>query len=275
MIKKLSVVVLVALLLTSALFLFACDSSADKEYIGIISAMENEIAALIEEAKIERIDEIGGEKYYVGTLRGQNVVITKSGIGKVYVAAGATLLMSKYNLSQLIFTGIAGGVAEGTEVLDEIIATRLVEHDYGLLTNEGFVWRSGDPGFGDREGEYYYCDETLVNLAYAAAVQVLGAEHVFKGTIATGDQFIASEEYVARLQRDYDAYACEMEGAAVAKICIANDKPFVVIRALSDKADGKAHDSYADFGDVAANNSSRIVLAMLDAIKAQREQPAA
>lgn len=264
--RKVIGVVLTIVLIMTALCLVACEPKTDKTYIGIISAMDNEIAALVAEAKIDRIDEIGGNKYYVGTLRGHNVVITKSGIGKVYVTAGATLLLDNYPISSIIFTGIAGGVAEGTNVLDEVIATRLVEHDYGLLSNEGFVWKSGDPGFGDQEGEYYYSDKTLVDLAYAAAVQVLGKEHVFKGTIATGDQFIASEEYVARLQHDYDAYACEMEGAAVAKICIANDIPFIVIRALSDKADGKAHESYANFGNIAAENSCKIVIAMLDAL---------
>lgn len=266
MIKKLISIVLITILLICALCLVACETKSNKEYIGIISAMDNEIASLIEEAHIDHIDEICGEKYYVGTLRGQNVVITKSGIGKVYVTAGATTLFNSYSISKVIFTGIAGGVAEGTNVLDEVIATRLVEHDYGLLTNDGFVWKSGDPGFGNQEGEYYYCDQTLIDLAYTAAVQVLGTTHVFKGTIATGDQFIASEEYVAKLQHDYDTYACEMEGAAVAKLCVANNKPFVVIRALSDKADGKAHESYADFGDIAAANSCKIVLAMLDAL---------
>ena len=93
---------------------------------------------------------------------------------------------------------------------------------------------------------------------------ILGEEHVFKGTVATGDQFIANSEYVQKLQSDYDAYACEMEGAAAAVICIKYNTPFVVIRALSDKADGKAHESYENFGDIAADNSSRIVLEMLD-----------
>lgn len=257
------------ILLTSALCLVACESKSDKEYIGIISAMDNEIAALVAETNIDRIDEIGGEKYYVGTLRGQNVVITKSGIGKIYASSGATLLLTSYPISNVIFTGIAGGVAEGTNVLDEVICTSVVEHDYGLLTDEGFFWKSGDPGFGNQEGEYYYCDQHLVDLAYQAATQVLaGTEHtVFKGVVATGDQFIASKDYVAKLQHDYNAYACEMEGAAVAKICIAYKMPFVVLRALSDKADGEAHESYANFGKIAANNSCKIVLALLEALE--------
>ena len=92
-------------------------------------------------------------------------------------------------------------------------------------------------------------------------------KHVFKGTVATGDQFIANSEYEGELQRDYDAYACEMEGAAAAVVCIKYETPFVMIRALSDKADGNAHDSYENFGDIAADNSSQIVIKMLDSIE--------
>lgn len=277
--KKISaILILTTVLLVLAVCFVACDKSAengktpDKRYIGIISAMDNEIAALVKEADIEREDMVGGEKYYVGKLRGQNVVITKSGIGKVFASSGATILLDNYNIEKLIFTGIAGGVADGTDVLDEIVATSLVEHDYGIITNEGFEWRSGDPGFGDKPGEYYECDKALVDIAYNAAVKVLGAEFVHKGTIATGDQFIASEEYVAMLQTKYNAVACEMEGASVAKICIRYGVPFVVIRALSDKADGKAHESYADFGDIAAENSCNIVFEILDALGEAEKQ---
>ena len=277
--KKISaILILTAVLLVFVVSFVACDKSAeknpapDKQYIGIISAMDNEIAALVEDADIEREDTVGGEKYYVGKLRGQNVVITKSGIGKVFASSGATILLDNYNIKKLIFTGIAGGVADGTDVLDEIVATSLVEHDYGIITNDGFEWRSGDPGFGDKPGEYYECDKALVDIAYNAAVKVLGAEFVHKGTIATGDQFIASEEYVAMLQTKYNAVACEMEGASVAKICIRYGVPFVVIRALSDKADGKAHESYADFGDIAAENSCNIVFEILEALSEAEKQ---
>lgn len=260
----------IAVLITiAALFVVLCGCGKKQEdtaYIGIISAMDNEIAILLKEASVERVDEIADVEYYIGTLRGQPVIITRAGIGKVRASSGITAMFNKYNISKVIFTGIAGGVADGTQVLDEIIATRLVEHDYGIVTNDGFVWRSGDPGFGDKEGEYYYCDPQLVDLAYASSVQVVGEEHTFKGTVATGDQFIASEEYVKRLQEQYDAYACEMEGASVAVICLKYGKPFVVIRSLSDKADGNAHDSYENFGDIAGANSSNIVLKMLESL---------
>lgn len=261
--KRLIAIMMTAILLAAALV--GCANTVDKkEYVGIVSAMDNEIAVLLDEAKIDRVDEIGGVKYHVGTLRGQNVVITRSGIGKVRASAGVTAMFNEYNISKVLFTGIAGGVKDELAVMDEVIATRLVEHDYGIIGNDGFTWLSGDPGMGGKKGEYYACDEGLVNLAYEAAVAVVGAGHAWKGVIATGDQFIASETYVERLKNDYDAYACEMEGASVAVVCIQYGKPFVVVRALSDKADGHAHESYENFGDVAGANSSRIVLKMLE-----------
>ena len=247
------------------LALSACNGAKEKkEYIGIISAMDNEIKLLVNQAKIDKMDSIGGIDYYVGTLRDKNVVITRSGIGKIRASSGVTTMINDYNIKEVYFTGIAGGLLDEEEVLDVVIADKLVEHDYGRLTNDGFVWTGGDPGKGTDKGEYYECDPELVKLAYTCALDVMGEEHVFKGTIATGDQFIESEEYCNTLRNNFNAYACEMEGASIAVVCKNYDIPLVVIRALSDKADGKAHESYEDFGDLAADHSSKIVLKMLE-----------
>ena len=264
--KKLYVLFLICVVLS--VFVCGCTPKTEEptEYIGIISAMDNEIDLLLEDAVIDHVDTIADVEYHVGSLHGQPVVITRAGIGKIRAASGVTTMLIKYPISKVIFTGIAGGVADETQVLDEVIASRIVEHDYGILTNDGFEWRSGDPGVGDESGIYYQCDPELVQLAYDAAVEVVGKDHVFKGTIATGDQFIANSKYVEQLRSDYDAYACEMEGAAAAVVCIKYEIPFIVIRSLSDKADGNAHESYENFGDIAADNSSRIVLKMLDSI---------
>ena len=268
--KKLFALFLVCIILS--VFVCGCTPKTEepKEYIGILSAMDNEIAILLEKAEIERVDTIADMEYNIGSLYGQPVVIARAGIGKILAASGVTTMLMNYPISKVIFTGIAGGVADETQVLDEVVATRLVEHDYGILTNDGFKWCSGDPGSGGEAGVYYDCDPQLVKFAYDAAVEVIGEDHVFKGTIATGDQFIANSKYVEELRKDYDSYACEMEGAAAAVVCIRFDTPFVVLRALSDKADGKAHDSYENFGKIAADNSSRIVIKMLDYIGNRR-----
>ncbi len=240
----------------------ALKSCESMEYIGIISAMQNEIDLLLSQANIDHTDTIGGVDFNVGKLCGQDVIIAKSGVGKILSSAGITAMLNNYRISKVIFTGIADGVGDDTRVLDEVIATKLVQHDYGQITSDGFEWHDGSVN----ENGYYSCDKELVDLAYASAVELLGEEHVFKGTIATGDQFIASEDYVNNLQEDFDAIACEMEGASIAIVCIQYDVPFVVIRAMSDKADGKAHETYDNMADIAADNSSGIVINMLNSI---------
>ena len=228
--RKFAVVLAVLLLF----FCAACGSQTKKstERIGIISAMDNEVALLLTEAEIDHVDTIGGVDFHVGTLRGQPVVIMRSGIGKVMAASAATAMLNNYP-----------------------------------ITNDGFVWSSGVTGEEMGEKVFYTCDPDLVDLAFEAAVQVVGEDHVFKGTVATGDQVVASEEYVRRLQQDFDAIACEMEGASIAAVCTQYGMPFVVIRAMSDKADGNAHESVDNMGDLAADNSSRIVIQMMDAMR--------
>lgn len=264
--KYIAGVLLILFLIPLVLSACSSEKKQTKEYTAIVSAMDNEIELLLGEAKIERVETIADTKYHIGTLREQPVIITKAGIGKVRAASCVSAMFNRFPVSRVVFTGIAGGIRDDEQVLDQVIATKLVQHDYGTLTNEGFVWNSGDPGAGYNGGEYYECDKHLTALAYQAAVEVVGKDHVFQGTVATGDQFVASESYVKKLDKDYQALACEMEGASVAIVCRQYEKPFAVIRALSDKADGKAHKSYGNFGDTAAKNSNQIVLKILEAL---------
>lgn len=259
-------ILILAVFMLCMLLTSGCQSQkeAAAQYIGIVSAMDNEIELLLKEAKIDHIDTIGGVDYHVGTLHDFPVVITRAGIGKIRAASGVTALLNSYPILSVVFTGIAGGIADDTQVLDEVIATDLLEHDYGALTNDGFLWIRGDPAVSKEPGESYPCDPEMVELAYEAAVRVMGEEHVHKGTIVTGDQYISSEKRAQELKENHDAIACEMEGAAIAVVCRQYETPFVVIRALSDKADGHAHKSYENFADTAAYNSSRIILDVLD-----------
>ena len=160
--------------------------------IGIISAMDNEISLLLENIDNVQEEQFAGRTYYSGELCGHHVVIVKAGIGKVRAATGAAALLDHYDLSGVIFTGIAGGTGDETQVLDVVIATDLVQHDYGQITDDGYEWT----GRNNDVGGYYYCDPILVQQAYESAKNVVGEEHTFMGTIATGDQFVASESYV-------------------------------------------------------------------------------
>lgn len=242
-----------------------CGGQGKTSYIGIVSAMDIEIDLLLEQTQIQETKNLGNVTMYAGTLKGKNVVISKAGIGKINASSGFTSVLHHYDLSKVIFSGVAGGVKDEEKVLDQVVGTKIVEHDYGYWGNDGFVWCGGDPGQKE-PGEYYLCDPDLVELAYQCSLDVVKDQQVFKGVIATGDQFIASSEYVRYLDEEFDAYACEMEGAAIAKVCQAHDKPFVIMRTLSDKADGEAHETYADFMDEAGDQSSAIVLKMLESL---------
>ena len=232
--------------------------------MAIISAMKVELDALVEAAEIEKETVIGGKTFYVGTLNGQDVVMVQAGVGKVMAANGTAALLNNFTVKGVIFTGIAGGVGDDVNVMDMVIGTALVQHDYGTETNDGFVWNG--KAAADSETGLIPVDENLAKLAYASACSVLGEEKVHQGIIATGDQFIASETYVAELQEKFDALACEMEGAAVARVCDQYDIPCTVIRCMSDKADGIARDTYAFNYTEASNTSASVVMNMMETL---------
>lgn len=231
--------------------------------IGIISAMNSELQFLIDTATVARSEEFGGMTFHQGTLNGKKVVLVKGGIGKSLSAACTATLISRYNVRNIIFTGIAGGVQKDTNVLDVVIGTALATHDYGTQTNDGYVWRPGPDNISTIPA-----DPQLVELAFQVATEVANEEQVavHKGVIVSGDQFIASETYVNFLRDQFDAYATEMEGSSVALVAMKFGIPFVVIRVNSDLADGNAHEAIENFGGRAALISQRIVLKLLDSL---------
>ena len=251
-----------------AVITFAEETPADEPYvqpIGIMSAMDSELALLLETADIAGSRMIGGTEYHYGKLEGKDVVLVRAGVGKSLASACTAVLIHEFNVSSVIFTGIAGGVGDDVGVLDVVIATDLILHDYGRVTADGFEW-NGRAGVNPETGAIPV-DKVLSDLAYEAAITVVGEEGTFRGTIVTGDQFIMSDPYVTELQEKFDALACEMEGASVARVAYAFDTPVVVIRCMSDKADGLAHEVIEDFGDQAADISAGIVIEFLKNIE--------
>ncbi|MFK4785575.1 5'-methylthioadenosine/adenosylhomocysteine nucleosidase [Fusobacterium sp. MFO224] len=228
------------------------------EKIGIIGALDAEIDILLNSMENKREIKIGKTVFYEGRLSEKDVVVFKCGVGKVNAAIGANTAILKFDVSKIIFTGIAGAIDNKLNILDLVISTDLVQHDFDLT---GF----GYPlGLIDGEKSIKFkADETLVTIANNSATKILGEDKVYLGTIATGDQFVANKRQVNFIGETFGAKATEMEGAAVAQVALNYDIPFVVLRAMSDKADGSAHMDYNEFKPVAADHSAKIVVDML------------
>ncbi len=248
--KKLT---LILTLLTSTLTL--------AERIAIIGAMDSEIKILLSQMKDVKKEEKASIAFYKGKLENKDVVVFKSGIGKVNAAMGTTIAMEEYNVNKIIFTGVAGATNNNLNITDVVISDYLVQHDYDTTvfgTKKGAVPGSVDTKFS--------ADENLIKIAKNSAEKVLGKNKVYIGTIATGDQFIADKTTVQSLETTFGAWAVEMEGASVAHVANLYRVPVVVIRSISDKADGSAHMNYSDFVTIAADNSAKIVMDMLTQI---------
>lgn len=228
------------------------------EKIAIIGALDAEIEILINSMSQKSETIIGKTTYYEGKLSKKNVVIFKCGVGKVNAAIGSNTAILKFNATKIIFTGIAGAIDPSLNILDIVISTDLVQHDFDLT---GF----GCPlGLIDGEKSIKFkASKELIKLAYDSAIKILGEDKVTTGTIATGDQFVANKERVFFIGETFKAKATEMEGASVAQVASNYDIPFVVLRAMSDKADGSAHMDYSEFKSLAADHSAKIVLNML------------
>ena len=269
--KTLSLMLVIVMTVSLGVSAAAADQTGDAQAegpLGLVSAMSVELNALVEATKISKTEEIAGNTFYEGVLNGVDVVLVKAGIGKVLAASCAETLIDTYHVGGIVFTGIAGGVGDDVNVMDMVIATELVQHDYGTETNSGFEW-NGKAGSNQETG-MIPVDESLSKIAYDSACTVLGAEKVHQGVIATGDQFISSESYVKELQTKFNALACEMEGASVARVADEFHVPCAILRCMSDKADGIAHDTYAFNYTEASNTSASVVKEMLNTIAKDR-----
>ena len=229
--------------------------------IGIIGALPEEV----EQFKLAIRDPVmvseGRFTLFEGMLEGQKVVLAKCGIGKVN-AAMVTQLLLRYGAERVIFTGVAGAVAEGLEVGDLVVGRDAVQHDIDL-TALGY-----EPGQVPEEPVSWSTDERLRALALEVARELAGAEGfegvtVVEGRIASGDQFVADPERVRWLRDTFGASCVEMEGAAVAQTCANWDVPFLVIRSISDVAGHDAGIDFLTFTPLAAQRAKEVVRGML------------
>jgi len=220
--------------------------------IGIIGAMVEEIDLLHKHVQVSGSFNKAGITYVEGTLHGHSVIFCKSGVGKVN-AAVCTQLMIDTGVDCVLFTGVAGAVDPSLNIGDIVVSTTCLQHDMDC-TVLGFA--RGQIPFQDLWE--FQADAHLIELALNASERLFPGRST-RGRILSGDQFIASRETVRLLHQELNGACTEMEGAALAQVCAMNETPFVVIRAMSDKADGTAHVNFTDFTVEAAVNSHRII----------------
>ena len=226
--------------------------------IGIIGAMEVEVAILKEKMEDVRIIKKASMDFYEGILAGKKVVVVRSGIGKVNAGICAQILADVFSVDAIINTGIAGSLNKNINIGDIVLSTDVVQHD---MDATGFGYRKGQipqmPVF------FFNADDNLRRLAAEVCKEVNPDIQVFEGRIASGDQFVCDQDVKNRIVSEFSAYATEMEGAAIGQAAYLNEIPFMVVRAISDKADGSAQMDYSEFEKAAVDHSVRLTLNML------------
>ena len=229
--------------------------------IGIIGAMEEEVAALKAAMNMEETVEYASMQFCKGELCGRQVVVVRSGIGKVNAGICAQILADKFDVDILINTGIAGSLDAAIDIGDMVISTDLVEHDMDATI-------FGDPlGQVPRMDTFAFpADKTLIEKAVAANREVNPDIKTFTGRIVSGDQFVSSSEVKEKLVKNFGAKCTEMEGAAIAHAAYLNKISCVIIRAISDKADNSATMDYPTFEKQAIRHSVRLVQNLLPRI---------
>ncbi len=221
--------------------------------IGIIGAMREEIELLLAQMDNEQTETHAGIAYHRGVFRGKKVVLTRSGVGKVNAAVCTQILIDKFGADAVLFTGVAGAVDPELDIGDIVISSSSLQHDIDV-TALGFP-RGTIPY---QDVSEYEADERLIELAERAG-RLTYPGRCKVGKILSGDQFIADRAAVKSLHEQFGGACTEMEGASVAQACFMNGIPYVIIRSMSDKADGSAHVNFAEFTVEASNRSYAIV----------------
>ena len=225
--------------------------------VGIIGAMEPEVAILRAQISNCEITTIAGCEFYFGQLAGHDVILTRSGIGKVAASMATTILLDRYAPDCVINTGSAGGFDPELRVGDVVISDEVRHHDVNV-TAFGY-----EPGQLPQQPAAFVSDEKLIAVARQVMDQFPEMQSRI-GLICTGDQFMCEPEHIEQVRQTFPTMmAAEMEAAAIAQVCHQFKLPFVVIRSLSDIAGTESPSSFEEYLEVAAKNSSDMIVAML------------
>lgn len=222
--------------------------------IGIIGAMELEVAQLKSQMTVDRIVEKSGMKFHEGTLNGKAVVIVQCGIGKVNAGICVQILADIFGVDAVINTGVAGSLRAEINIGDIVVSEDACEHDMDVRPL-GY-----EPGIiPQMKTSFFEADRKLVETAMEVCKEVNPDIAVYEGRVLSGDQFICDGDKKDWLINTFNGSCTEMEGAAIAHAAYLNNLPYVVIRAISDKADGSAHMDYPEFERAAAAHCAKLV----------------
>ena len=222
--------------------------------LGIIGAMDVEVNSIKSELENVEIKNIAAMDFYKGTLAGKEVVVVKCGVGKVNAAICAQILVSVFGVSALVNTGVAGSLNNDINICDIVVSTSALEHDMDV-TPLGYA-KGVIP---DMDQSEFKADENLIKLAKDSAEEAGLDVKIFEGKVVSGDQFIGTHEAKVYLRDTFNGDCAEMEGASIAHTAYLNKTPYVVIRAISDKADGGAQMDYPTFEKKAAEHCAKLV----------------
>ena len=229
--------------------------------IGIIGAMEIEVNRLKEKVKNCSVETVAGMAFYKGLYGNTPVVIVRSGIGKVNAAICTQILVDRYHITAVINTGIAGGLYHKIHIGDIVIATEALQHD---MDARGFGYKLGE--IPQMDTSLFNADTVLRKMAAEICRRVNPDIQVYEGRVVSGDCFVSDSDKKEMLWQEFQGYCTEMEGAAIAQAAYLNRIPYLIIRAISDQADGKASVDYSTFESKAAEHSVNLVDALIQEI---------
>jgi adenosylhomocysteine nucleosidase len=222
--------------------------------IGIIGAMDEEVHIIKSQMQEVSMKSVASMDFWEGIFQGKKVVVVRCGIGKVNGAVCTQILADVFQVNIIINTGVAGALRKEIDIADIVLSTDTLQHD---MDATGFGYELGVIPRMDRS--VFKADEQLIALAKEVCAEVIPEVGVHTGRIVSGDQFISDSDKKAWLVNNFSGFCTEMEGAAIAQAAYLNHIPFLIIRAISDKADHSAEMAYSLFEELAIRNTVKLL----------------
>ena len=226
--------------------------------LGIIGAMDEEVARIKEQLTDVQVETRAAMDFYRGKLGGKETVVVRSGIGKVNAAICTQILADVYQVSGVVNTGIAGSLKAEIDIGDIVLSSDALQHD---MDATGFGYAPGQVPRVDTLA--FPADKGLIQLVKDCCGEVNPDIHTFVGRVVSGDQFISDKNKKEWLVNTFAGYCTEMEGAAIAQACYLNGIPFLIVRAISDKADDSASVDYSVFEAKAIEHSVNLLTELI------------